>query len=35
MIDRWRGEYNPVRPHRGLGYKTRPAFYEASKVGSG
>jgi transposase InsO family protein len=34
MIDRWRREYNTLRPHRGLGYKTPQAFYESSKVGS-
>lgn len=34
MIARWVSEYNTLRPHRGLGYKTPVAFYEASMVGS-
>ena len=34
MIAGWAHEYNTLRPHRGLGYKTPQAFYEGSKVGS-
>jgi putative transposase len=34
MIGRWADEYNTLRPHRGLGFKTPVAFFEASKVGS-
>ncbi len=34
MIANWVREYNTLRPHRGLGYKTPVAFYEASTVGS-
>ena len=29
----WVRQYNTLRPHRGLGYKTPMAFYEASRVG--
>ena len=32
ILQRWLGEYNTLRPHRGLGFKTQQAFYEASKV---
>jgi len=32
MIAGWVEEYNTLRPHRGLGYKTPAAFYEASRV---
>jgi transposase InsO family protein len=34
MIAEWIREYNTRRPHRGLGYKTPVAFYEASRVSS-
>jgi transposase InsO family protein len=34
VIGRWRHEYNTLRPHRGLEYKTPEAFYQSSKVGS-
>jgi len=34
MIAQWIHEYNTLRPHRGLGYKTPAAFYEASTVSS-
>ena len=33
VIARWVHEYNTLRPHRGLGYKTPAAFYETQKVG--
>ena len=34
MIAAWVREYNTLRPHRGRGYKTPVAFYEASRVSS-
>jgi transposase InsO family protein len=34
VLTRWIKEYNTLRPHRGLGFKTPQAFYERSKVGS-
>lgn len=34
LIARRVTEYNTLRPHRGLDYKTPAAFYEASRVGS-
>ena len=34
VLERWLHEYNTFRPHRGLGFKTPQAFYEASTVGS-
>ncbi len=34
VLHQWVAEYNTVRPHRGLGFKTPQAFYTASRVGS-
>jgi putative transposase len=34
ILDQWVRQYNTLRPHRGLGYKTPQAFYESSRIGS-
>ena len=33
VLEAWVDQYNTVRPHRGLGFKTPNAFYTATKVG--
>jgi transposase InsO family protein len=34
IAPQWVKEYNTLRPHRGLGFKTPVVFYEACRVGS-
>ena len=34
VVAQWAHEYNTLRPHRGLGFKTPAAFFAGSRVGS-